>query len=318
MRFDPEIEAMFAAAAEHPTPSFEQMSVADARLAYCQQSAVYGGPVLSMAQIMDLEADGPIGTIPLRLYRPEGAPRTGAPALIYVHGGGWVIGSIESHDRVCRQIAHRSGCTVVSVDYRLAPEYPAPAGAEDVIAALRWIADHADDLGLDRDRLGVGGDSAGGSLAAVAALGARDAGIALRCQILIYPGTDNRDVAWSYPSRLANADIPPLTRTTMEYFLASFLPDKAKAEDWRVSPLLVEQVAGVAPALVITGSCDVLHDEAVKYVGRLSDAGVAVIHRNFPGMIHGFIEMAGVLTATNLALDMIAFVLRECLMPTPR
>jgi acetyl esterase len=137
----------------------------------------------------------------------------------------------------------------------------------------------------------------------------------MRGFVRIYPGTDNRDAAWSYPSRVANADVPPLTRATMEYFLASFLPDQSKAEDWRVSPLLVQRVADVAPVLLITGGCDVLHDEGVKYATRLSEAGVAVTHRNFPGMIHGFIEMAGVLSATNIALDTIAFMLRQCLAP---
>jgi acetyl esterase len=318
MKFDPEIEALFAKAAEHTAPSLDQISVADARRAYCDQSVLFGGPVVDMAEVKDVVADGPAEPIPLRLYRPEGAPDTGSPALIYLHGGGWVIGSIESHDRVCRQIAHRAGCAVVSVEYRLAPEHPAPASAEDAIAAVRWISSHAADLGLDGDRLAVGGDSAGGSLAAVSALAARDAGIALRCQILIYPGTDNRNVAWSYPSRIANADTPPLTRSLMDYFISNFLPDKAMAEDWRMSPLIVGDVAGVAPALLITASCDALHDEGVKYAARFSEAGVAVIHRNFPGMIHGFIEMAGVLTATDQALDTIAFVLREHLGLKPR
>jgi hypothetical protein len=136
MKFDPEIEAMFANDAHDPTPSLDTLSVADARRAYCEQSARNGGPILDMARVEDLVAEGPAGTIPLRLYRPEGAPDVSASALIYTHGGGWVIGSIESHDRVCRQIAHRAGCAVVSVDYRLAPEHPAPAAAEDVIAAV--------------------------------------------------------------------------------------------------------------------------------------------------------------------------------------
>lgn len=316
MRLDPEIQAMYARAAAHPEPSLDQLSVTDARRAYRDQGAMHGGPVIEMAQVTDLSAAGPAGPVPLRLYRPEGTPDAGSPGLIYIHGGGWVIGGIESHDRVCRQIAHRAGCAVVSVGYRLAPEHPAPVGPEDVIAAVRWIFDHADDLGLDRERLGVGGDSAGGSLSAVAALAARDAGLPLRCQILIYPGTDNRDRVWSYPSRIANADNPPLKRPVMDYFLANFLPDKALAEDWRVSPLLAADVSGVAPALVITGSCDVLHDEGVMYVARLAKADVAVTHRNFPGMIHGFIEMAGVLTATHVALDTIAFMLRERLAPS--
>ncbi|UVK49714.1 alpha/beta hydrolase (plasmid) [Mesorhizobium sp. AR02] len=311
MYIDPEVKNLFAKINEQPAPSMDQLSVADARQRYCDQSAVLGGPVVAINQVADFAAEGPAGAIPLRLYRPDGVPEDAAPALIYIHGGGWVIGSIESHDRVCRQIAHRASCAVISVEYRLAPEHPAPAAAEDVISALIWIVDHATEIGVDAGRLAVGGDSAGGSLTAVAALAARDAGIPLRCQILIYPATDNRDSAWSYPSRIAYAEVPPLTRPIMEYFRESFLPDKTAAQDWRVSPLVVESVENVATALVITGSCDVLHDEGVLYADRLEKAGVAVIRRNFPGMVHGFIEMAGVLTATHLALDTIAFVLRE-------
>jgi acetyl esterase len=311
MKLDPGVEALFKKMGEHPAPPLEQLSVPEARAAYAQMGAMLGGPVIDLAEVSDHAAEGPGGSIPLRLYRPADVAKTDAPAMIYIHGGGWVIGSIETHDRVCRQIAHRAGCAVVSVEYRLAPEHPAPAAGKDVIAALHWIVDHGVELGLDPDRLAVGGDSAGGSLAAVTALAARDAGIALRCQILIYPGTDNREVAWSYPSRVANAQTPPLTRSTMEFFLEKFLPDERIAQDWRVSPLLADSVEGVAPALVITGSLDALHDEAVLYADRLDQAGVAVIRRNFPGMVHGFIEWAGVLPATSLALDTIAFMLRE-------
>lgn len=311
MKLDGEVEALLAKMAENPFPSPDQVGLEALRAFYCAQSSMVGGPVIEMGEVRDLVAAGPAGDIPLRLYRPAGVADTKAPALVYIHGGGWVIGSIESHDRVCRQIAHRAGCAVVSVEYRLAPEHPAPAGADDAIAAIKWIAAHAADLGLDPTRLAVGGDSAGGSLSAVTALAARDAGIDLRCQILIYPGGDNRDVAWSYPSRVANAHVPPLTRSLMEYFVAQFLPDKSLADDWRVSPLVADSVEGVAPALVITGSCDVLHDEGVMYAERLEKAGVPVIRRNFPGMIHGFFEMAGVLTAANIALDTVAFVLRE-------
>lgn len=316
MQIDPEVESLFAKMGE--APALEQMSLADARAFYGAQGAMVGGPVIEMAEVRDTAAEGPAGDIPLRLYRPSGVASTNAPALMYIHGGGWAIGSIESHDRVCRQIAHRAGCAVVSVEYRLAPEHPAPAGPDDVIAALKWIAVHAAELGIDPERLAVGGDSAGGSMSAVAALAARDAGIDLRCQILIYPGTDNRETALSYPSRIANAQVPPLTRPVMEYLVTKFLPDASMADDWRVSPLAVDSVEGVAPALLITGSCDALHDEGVLYADRLDRAGVPVIRRNFPGMIHGFIEMAGVLTATVLALDTIAFVLREHLSTSAR
>jgi len=311
MKLDPDVELLLEKMRESGEPSLDQLSIEDARRAYVQNSERLGGPVVDVALVQDVAASGPAGPIPLRLYRPHGLAAHDAPALIYIHGGGWVIGGIESHDKVCRQLADRAGCAVVSIDYRLAPEHPAPAGAVDAIAALQWIAEHADDLGLDRTRLAVGGDSAGGSLSAVTAISARDAGIELRAQILIYPGTDNRATAWQYPSRVHNAGFPPLTRPMMEYFLDKFLPDEAAAENWRVSPLLAASLEGVAPTLVITGGADVLHDEGLLYADRLDDAGVAVIRRNFPGMIHGFIEMSGVLTAAREALSTIAFYLRE-------
>lgn len=301
----------FATLEEAGAPSFTELSIGEARTAYREQSRIFGGPTIEMATVEDLAADGPLGPIPLRHYRPHGLPQGPAPALIYIHGGGWVIGDLDTHDKICRQLAHRTGCAVVSVDYRLAPEHLAPASSHDVIAAFWWIVANASALDIDPERIAVGGDSAGGSLSAVVAIAARDADFPLCCQILIYPGTDNREMAWDYPSRIRNAAMPPLTREVMMYFLGVYLADEAIAADWRVSPLVVEEMAGLCPALVITAGCDVLYDEGTFYAERLEQAGVEVMRRTFPGMIHGFIELAGVFKETIEALDMIALMLRQ-------
>lgn len=306
-----EVLKFFALLQESGAPPFTDLSIEEARTAYREQSGIFGGPLIEMATVANIVAQGSAGPIPLRHYRPHGLASGPAPALIYSHGGGWVIGDLDSHDRICRQLAHHAGCAVVAIDYRRAPEHPAPASSVDVIAALRWIVAHASTLDIDPERLAVGGDSAGGCLSAVAAIAARDAGFAMRCQILIYPGIDNRNSAWDYPSRIRNADMPPLTRAMMEYFLNAYLPDDMIASDWRVSPIVVEEMAGLCPALVITAGLDVLHDEAVLYADRLEQAGVDVVRRNFPGMIHGFIELATILPETIEALDVIALTLRQ-------
>ncbi len=313
--FDPDVLTFFDIMREQGAKPFYELPVAEARAAHLQLSQHFGGPAVEMAGVSEAAADGPDGAIPLRLYRPHGVAGGAAPALAYIHGGGWVIGDLDSHDKVCRQLAQRAQCMVVAMDYRLAPEHPAPAAALDAIAAVTWIAAHAAELGIDPARLAVGGDSAGGNLSAVAAIAARAAGLKLRCQVLIYPSTDCRASAWDYPSRVRNQDVPPLNREMMQYFAERYLPGQGAEQDWRVSPLVADDLAGLPPAVVLTAGCDPLQDEGALYAQRLSRAGVEVVHRDFPGMIHGFIEMGGLLRATSEALDTIALVLRQRLLP---
>ena len=310
MPFDPEVLTLFEALQAMDLPPLPTLPVEQARALYRMGAERNGGARVEMASVRDLAAAGPAGAIPLRLYRPEGAPERDAPALVFFHGGGWVIGDLDSHDGVCRQIAARAGCAVVAVDYRLAPEHPAPAAAEDCIAALHWVAGHAADLGIDPHRLAVGGDSAGGSLSAVAAVAAREAGLALRCQILIYPSVDNRPDAPHYPSRAANRQVPPLLPDVLHWFMSQYMPDPALGRDWRQSPMMIADKAGLPPALVIVAERDPLHSEGLAYADALEAAGVPVSRLDEPGMIHGFITMRGVLSAADRAFAAIADALR--------
>ncbi len=212
---------------------------------------------------------------------------------------------------MCRRIADGARCLVVAVDYRLAPEHPAPAAAEDCIAALRWIGDHAAELGADPRRLAVGGDSAGGSLSAAATIAARGGGPALVCQILIYPSVDNRAAPPPYPSREANRDVPPLIPDVLDWFRSHYMPDAALGDDWRQSPVVAADKAGLPPALVIVADRDPLYSEGLAYADALEAAGVEVARLDMPGMIHGFITMEGVLSAAGRATEAIAAELRR-------
>ncbi|KAB7769670.1 alpha/beta hydrolase [Xanthomonas maliensis] len=314
MYFDPDVVRFFAIAQQSGQPPMEQLPLSDARAMMRGLAAQFGFPRAEMAEVRDLQAPGPAGAIPLRLYRPHGLDSGPAPTCVFLHGGGGVVGDLDSHDDVCRALAARAGCQVLAVDYRLAPEHPAPAGIEDVIAVVHWLAAHPAEVGADPQRLAVAGDSMGGALAAAAALDARDAGIALRCQVLIYPLTDVRPDN-PFPSRVHNAGIPPLTEAAMRFFDRQLLPDPSLALDWRISPALVPDVTGVAPALVVLADRDALHDEGLHYAQRLREAGVETIVRVCPGMIHGFINMGGMMRVAGETLDLAALLLRQRLLP---
>jgi acetyl esterase len=310
---DPQVVKVLAAMAQTSSPSLEASTPAQMREMYGHISEQLGGASYPMASVTDLSVPGPAGSIAIRAYRPQGLGNEAQPALIYVHGGGWVLGSIDTHDKVSRRLAQTCGCIVIAIDYRLAPEHPFPAGPEDVIAASRWVLDNARTLGLDEHRIGIAGDSAGGNLSAVTAVANRGRhGPALCCQVLIYPSTDNSPGSEQRPSRVAQAQTPPLTANGMRMMHSSYLPDPADASDWRASPLLAEKLRGLPPALVISGGFDPLLDENVAYVQRLVESGVEVLHQHYPGQVHGFIEMGGALDAVEDAMQTIAFWFARC------
>jgi acetyl esterase len=251
-----------------------------------------------VARIEDTAIPGPCGDIPIRIYTPQGDGPF--PALMYCHGGGWVVGGLDTVDVPCRHLANRAGCVVVSVDYRLAPEHRFPAAVEDAYAAFRWLTEQARDLHVDASRIAVGGDSAGGNLAAVVALMARDRdGPQPYFQLLLYPVTD---CALDTPSYLENADGYLLTRDSMAWFWNHYLGDADRTHPY-ASPLRAENHHRLPPAFVVTAEFDPLRDEGEAYAHCLSAAGVSVESKRYDGTIHGFCWMPGVLGKGRVALD---------------
>ncbi len=310
----PHAKALLDLMVERGIPPTHTLTPVDARKFYRERRAVTQPEPPAIAETRDLSAPGPLGPIPLRLYHPQtAAQRSGPPpVLVYYHGGGWVIGDLDTHDTLCRELANAAGCAVVAVDYRMGPEHRFPAAVDDCIAATRWVHTHADELGVDGTRIAVGGDSAGGNLAAVVAIAARDAGdLSIRFQLLIYPATDQRR---GWPSHTSNGQGYMLTSDTMTYFHDHYIPDKAQDLDWRASPLLHPNLAKLPPALVLTAGYDPLRDEALQYSHRLTLAGSRATHINFERQIHGFITMGRVIDEANTAVALCAAELRRALL----
>ena len=322
----PQAEALIALIESLGVPPTHTLAPAAARAFYRERRS-YSQPLPpEMAEVRELEAPGPHGPIALRLYRPlagassagRGAPAgaaAGLPVLVYFHGGGWVIGDLDTHDTLCRQLADASGAAVIAVDYRLAPEHRFPTAADDCIAATAWVRREAAKLGLDPARIAVGGDSAGGNLAAVVAITERDAGNPpLALQLLIYPATDQRRGA---PSHTSNGQGYVLTRDTMDYFHDHYIDDVAHDLDWRASPLLHADLRGLAPALVLTAGYDPLRDEGLAYAAALTAAGNRASQVCFERQIHGFITMGRVLDEAMTAVALCGAELRRAFAVMP-
>ncbi len=306
MPIDPQVQAFLDRLEAQRAPPLWSLTPEQARAA-AVLGAVGLGPPERVAKIEDRRVPAGDREIPVRIYTPRGRPPF--PVLVYFHGGGWVLGDIGTHDALCCSITNSAGCAVVSVGYRLAPEHKYPAAVLDAYAATEWVFGQGGVFGGDAARVAVGGDSAGGNLAAVVALKARDqAAFRPVFQLLIYPITDFR---LDTPSYGENAQGYMLTRDDMEWFWRSYLPDERSGRQPYASPLRAEDLGGLPPALVITAEYDPLRDEGEAYAARLRQAGVPVTLTRYDGMIHGFLRRAAIFDRAKIALEAIATSLRH-------
>jgi acetyl esterase/lipase len=302
---DPDAAAVYKAFQEANRPPYETVSPAEARQLYLAGRVVSNPEPPEIESAKPLAIPAPHGSIPARVYTPKTLRKANglSPCLVFFHGGGWVIGDLDSHDVVCRKLAHEGELIVISVDYRLAPEHRFPAAVNDAIAATKWVADNARQFGIDAARISVGGDSAGGNLAAVVALAARDGnGPKLAGQVLIYPATD---FAMNTLSHSEPDTSILLTHSVVKWFCNHYLGD-ADINDWRASPARAKSLAGLPPAYVLIAGGDPLRDEGDEYAKRLKQAGVAVTYRYFPGQFHGFFTMGKLLNQANIAASEIS------------
>jgi acetyl esterase len=304
---DPEVQLSLALLRLSRRPSYESLPVPEAREEIRREAAVFAGSRRRMASLEQLSVPGPAGALDARLYVPDGAPAP-SPLLVYYHGGGWVLGDLDTHDAPCRFLAQEGRVRVLSIHYRRAPENPFPAAVEDALASFRFALEYAERLGADPQRAGVGGDSAGGNLAAVVArLSAEDGGPAPAFQLLIYPVTDLSEKRPSY--RLFSEGFF-LTERQMDWYRDHYLPNDEAARDPRASPLLASDLAGGPPAHVAIAGFDVLRDEGEEYARRLEAHGVPVTVSRHTGLIHGFCNATGVGRSSRRAMLQVAAELR--------
>lgn len=298
MSVDPQLREAIASIAGG-FPGWHALSVGSARRVEDELFSAGSGP--PMARVREVAIAGPGGDLPLRIYRPEG--ETPLPTTAFYHGGGFVLGTLDSADDLCRTVAARTGSLVVSVDYRRAPDHPFPAAVEDAVAAVQWAGDHADSFGGDPGSLSVAGTSAGGCLAAATALWARENGPELDCQALLYPMLDCSHSGESYRE---HGDRPLLSTADVRWFWEQYLRSPVDEHNPLAAPARVGDPAGVAPAVVVTAGHDVLRDEGREYADRLASAGVPVERRHYPAMTHGFLSLTDDVDAADEAMDEVA------------
>ena len=306
-RLAPQIEAFLQQMEQEGVAPVNTLTPAQARESKNPMFIKLGGQPEPVANVENLHILGSAGQVPVRVYTPPG--RAPFPILVYLHGGGWVIGNLETHDSICRSLANRAACIVVSVDYRLAPEHKFPAAVEDAYEAVCWAASSAHRINGDPTRIAVGGDSAGGTLAAVVSLMARDKGTpSVIYQLLIYPVTNLS--AFDTDSYCEHGQGYMLTKDGMDYYRDHYVEHEEQLQNPYASPLLAQELRGLPPALVITAEFDVLTDEALAYAKRLKEAGGHVTYKCFDGMIHGFFCLAGMVDRAADAMNEAAAALR--------
>jgi acetyl esterase len=315
MPVKPEVQATLEFIETNAVPLADQ-TPEDLRIAY-QALSQLRPEIEPVEAVVDRGLPGPAGDIPIRVYQPAGRLEAVAPVLVWFHGGGWVIGNLETADSTARALSNAAGVVVVSVDYRLAPEHKFPAALDDCVAVVRWVAEYAEELGADGGRLAVGGDSAGGNLAAVVCHELRDDGPAIRFQLLVYPVTD---ALMAHPSMEENAEGYFLTKEAMAWFIDHYTATEDERRDPRVSPLHAsdEALAGLPPALVVTAEFDPLRDEGEAYGSRLQDCGCDVSVRRYDGVIHGFFSMGDFIPDGAVAVQHASEALRRALAREPQ
>ncbi|MEO7428294.1 MAG: alpha/beta hydrolase [Acidimicrobiales bacterium] len=308
MPVHPQVQPLLDAVAQTGGPGLHEVPPAEGRLMFKVLASMEACE--DVERVDDRLIPGPDGDIPTRVYTPQAAVGEAHGVLVWFHGGGWVIGDLDTADSTCRALANRAGCVVVSVDYRLAPEHAAPAALEDCMTALAWTVENFELLGVDASKVAVGGDSAGGNLAALVCQRVRDEfGPEIDFQLLVYPVTD---LTLSHPSMDENAEGYVLTKASMEWFVGHYLGD-ADPKDASVSPLHADDLTGLPPALVITAEMDPLRDEGEAYAARLQEAGVPTELVRYAGQIHGFMGMATMLDDGKDAVERAGAALRAAL-----
>jgi acetyl esterase len=310
MPLDAIVQGLLDQMAANPLPKLWEVPPAQGREMYRMMSQTLEPQDVSIGKIENATFPGPSGDqIRVRLYCPVASGGGALPALVYFHGGGWVIGDLDTHDALCRTLANEAGARVIAVDYRLAPEHKFPAAADDAFAAVKWIEANASSLGIDANRIAVAGDSAGGNLSAVVCQMAKQkGGPHIVFQLLIYPVTQMRA---NTGSMSAFAEGYFLERQTMNWFFDQYAPPGQDPNDWRISPLAATDLSGLPRAYIVTAGFDPLRDEGKAYADKLNHAGVAAVYVDYPGMVHGFFNMQGVVPKAREAIADAAKALRK-------